>query len=103
MSHSNNIIRDSDGSDRSDSDSTSDPEEVVHDQKWWYKFRQLSENDYRDFFYEDNHPMNLKKIALQYFIWNDLISYDLVKALVPDIIDINFFDKIICGVIKCCG
>lgn len=64
----------------------------VYDYKWWDKFRDLGRDAHHEFFCGD-HPMQLKQRILEYWIWNNLISYDLVVTLIPDIVNIDFFNR----------
>lgn len=72
------------------------PKKDVYDYKWWHKFTDLGEEAHREFFY-GNHPMKLKQKILENFIWENLISYDLVVRLIPDVVNIDFFNQIFYG------
>lgn len=60
---------------------------------WWDNFRKFGADEYYDFFCSDE-PSDLKSVALQFLIWEDLVTPDLVRDLVPSIVNIDLFSEI---------
>lgn len=66
---------------------------TILDQKWWISHSSAPDAEHHEFFYGD-YPMDTKKLALEFLIWNNKASVDLVKSLVPNVLDIGLFNSI---------